>query len=525
MEISLQIGERRERPKVSFETCTSRTDDVLVFARPFRVEDVRVHLGARTARSRASSVSTGDGVDRPVAALARASPSRPRARGKGGRSTGTGRSGERGVAALLLLGVTALAISGLTSTYVPRLVLWRQGASCVPGDVEPCPPEAHHPDIDVVSVAVKPTCVTRVAIASINQYVAPRFIRFVSADADACATLVAMARNVRCTAQDEVIPGVTKDAVARELERLFPKDSTSFDARYLGRERAGWYLQQLIKLGVARHLPDLTSTFLVWDPDMIALEPFRVFSSERSGKTGKERVVRHVGGYAIRSYEDAYARLTGEPLASAPDGSSYVTHAMTFERAFAEELLGAFADAWEDTVRKRAEDLFQQTEQKRTSLGAETTARLEEEDETFVLSRDTSAARRRYGRRSDQDASAHAHLGARDLGFAEPRASRPGVQRVRLVRVLGRDAPPRDGRGCAAPRLDEAPARTDARQFRDPDPATMEPGAEPVLPLGVRRARDEAARVPVRGIRGGARPELRVRQARARAAYGVGDGF
>ena len=119
----------------------------------------------------------------------RASPSLPRARGKGGRSTGTGRSGERGVAALLLLGVTALAVSGLTSTYVPRLVLWRHGASCVPGDVAPCPPEAHHPDIDVVCVAVKPTCVTRVAIASINQYVAPRFIRFVSADAEACAAL------------------------------------------------------------------------------------------------------------------------------------------------------------------------------------------------------------------------------------------------------------------------------------------------------------------------------------------------
>ena len=70
---------------------------------------------------------------------------------------------------MLLLGVTALAISGLTSTYVPRLVLWRQGASCVPGDAEPCPPETHHPDIDVVCVAVKPTCVTRVAIASIKQ--------------------------------------------------------------------------------------------------------------------------------------------------------------------------------------------------------------------------------------------------------------------------------------------------------------------------------------------------------------------
>ena len=285
----------------------------------------------------------------------RASPSRPRARGKGGRSTGTGRSGERGVAALLLLGITALAVSGLTSAYVPRLVLWRHGASCVPGDVEPCPPEAHHPDIDVVCVAVKPTCVTRVAIASINQYVAPRFIRFVSADAEACAALVAMAHNVRCVPQDEVIPGITKASVERALERLFPENLSGGrpgkEGRYLGRERAGWYLQQLVKLGVARHLPDLTSTFLVWDPDMIALEPFRVFSTERSGRTGRERVVRHVGGYAIKSYERAYVALVGERMASAPDGSSYVTHAMTFERAFAEELLGAFADAWEDRIR------------------------------------------------------------------------------------------------------------------------------------------------------------------------------
>ena len=124
---------------------------------------------------------------------------------------------------MLLLGVTALAISGLTSTYVPRLLLWRQDASCVPGDDVACPPETHHPDIDVVCVAVKPTCVTRVAIASINQYVAPRLIRIVSADADACATFVAMAPNVRCAAQDEVIPGVTKASVARELERLFPE--------------------------------------------------------------------------------------------------------------------------------------------------------------------------------------------------------------------------------------------------------------------------------------------------------------
>ena len=369
-------------------------------------------------------------------ALARTSPSRARARGKGGRSTGTGRSGERGVAALLLLGVTALAISGLTSTYLPRLVVWRQGASCVPGDETPCPPETHHPDIDVVSVAVKPTGVTRVAIASINQYVAPRFIRFVSADADACAALVAMARNVRCTPQDEVIPGVTKDAVKRELDSLYhgsrttERDSkgtkTPSSASYLGRERAGWYLQQLIKLGVARHLPDLTSTFVVWDPDMIALEPFKVFSAERSGKTGKERVIRHVGGYTIRSYEDAYERLTNEPLVAAPDGSSYVTHAMTFERAFLEEMLGAFADAWEDSVRTRADVLAKKANARRetervTSFGAETVKRSEEEDATFVLSRGESAPTKTRARMPTWARAILASLDPEhlDLGFSE----------------------------------------------------------------------------------------------------------
>ena len=326
---------------------------------------------------------------------------------------------------MLLLGITALAVSGLTSAYVPRLVLWRHGASCVPGDVAPCPPEAHHPDIDVVCVAVKPTCVTRVAIASINQYVAPRFIRFVSADAEACAALVAMAHNVRCVPQDEVIPGVTKASVERALEALFPFVNQGKEGRYLGRERAGWYLQQLVKLGVARHLPDLTSTFLVWDPDMIALEPFRVFSTERSGRTGRERVVRHVGGYAIKSYERAYVALVGERMASAPDGSSYVTHAMTFERAFVEELLGAFADAWEDRIRDEPgrEQSFLPEFSANAVFG--------ETRPTFSASRDSDGASRDDGwEKEKRRAEPHAPTWARailaslnpdhlDLGFSE----------------------------------------------------------------------------------------------------------
>ena len=349
------------------------------------------------------------------------------------------------------------------------------------------PPEAHHPDIDVVCVAVKPTCVTRVAIASINQYVAPRFIRFVTADAERCAALVAMAHNVRCVPQDEVIPGVTKASVERALEGLFPPENTNEkgqgkEGRYLGRERAGWYLQQLVKLGVARHLPDLTSTFLVWDPDMIALEPFRVFSTERSGRTGRERVVRHVGGYAIRSYERAYVALTGDAMrrASAPDGSSYVTHAVnTFERAFVEELLGAFADAWEDRIRDEPGREQSFLPEFSANVFGETRPTFSARRSTAAIPRSARRAndgvrlgrvRKQTRRNLTRPRQARAILASLnpdhlDLGFSEyaSYASWVATHHPETVEVVPHA------------RLDQAPARPDAGQFRDPDPERWSP--------------------------------------------------
>ena len=65
-----------------------------------------------------------------------------------------------------------------------------------------------------------------------------------------------------------------------------------------------------------------------------------MFSTERSGRTGRERVVRHVG-VRHRSYERAYVALTGERMGVGAGRVELRTHAMTFERAFVEELLGA----------------------------------------------------------------------------------------------------------------------------------------------------------------------------------------
>jgi hypothetical protein len=45
---------------------------------------------------------------------------------------------------------------------------------------------------DVVSIAVKPTCVTRLAIAALNQYVGPRRIVFITGTEAKCAKLRSM---------------------------------------------------------------------------------------------------------------------------------------------------------------------------------------------------------------------------------------------------------------------------------------------------------------------------------------------
>jgi hypothetical protein len=98
----------------------------------------------------------------------------------------------------------------------------------------------------------------------------------------------AAASNVECIPEDVLIPGVTKEAVDAQLKRNYGADG---EDSYLGREMSGWYLQQLLKLGAATHVPNLSPTFLVWDPDMIVLWPMRLLGAQ-SLVSGSNRVVR-----------------------------------------------------------------------------------------------------------------------------------------------------------------------------------------------------------------------------------------
>ena len=72
---------------------------------------------------------------------------------------------------------------------------------------------------------------------------------------------------------------------------------------------------------------------------MIVLRPLHFFDDAG-------RALRHVGGGRLRSYGQAYRTLmAGAALASAPDGSSFVTHAMAAETRHMRAMLASFVEA------------------------------------------------------------------------------------------------------------------------------------------------------------------------------------
>eukprot|EP00208_Stichococcus_sp_RCC1054_P008690 CAMPEP_0206152494 /NCGR_PEP_ID=MMETSP1473-20131121/39354_1 /ASSEMBLY_ACC=CAM_ASM_001109 /TAXON_ID=1461547 /ORGANISM="Stichococcus sp, Strain RCC1054" /LENGTH=411 /DNA_ID=CAMNT_0053550053 /DNA_START=219 /DNA_END=1454 /DNA_ORIENTATION=+ len=201
------------------------------------------------------------------------------------------------------------------------------------------------PEIDVVMVALKPTCVNRAAVAALQRYVRPRTLHVVTATARQCTAFRSWGLNIACHLQDAFLPGVTKGTVAEGLARRFSADGAH---RFRGRDMTGWYLQQFLKLGAAAAIQELSEHFLVWDSDMIPLRPLKLLHPAPGASTpgiseseAWQTVVQvggvpHVGGYA-----QTYEKLLGVPLLAAPDGSSFVTHCMVMFRPYVEELLAA----------------------------------------------------------------------------------------------------------------------------------------------------------------------------------------
>jgi hypothetical protein len=99
--------------------------------------------------------------------------------------------------------------------------------------------------------------------------------------------------------------------------------------RAANEQRAPWLYQQLLKLGADRFVPDLTSSYLVVDSDVIFLRPVS-FDPDTEGRFPYSRALEfHL------PYRDAYERL----FRKAPGaGFSLTAHHMLFDRAWLDEM-------------------------------------------------------------------------------------------------------------------------------------------------------------------------------------------
>ena len=99
-------------------------------------------------------------------------------------------------------------------------------------------------EMDVVGIAVKPTCVTEFSIEKLNEFVKPRLIHVFTPTEDKCELFRRMADNVKCYTNGEVIPNVSKKSVEDFLVSTFGKTYTEY-VKKSGKKLSGWYLQQV----------------------------------------------------------------------------------------------------------------------------------------------------------------------------------------------------------------------------------------------------------------------------------------
>lgn len=175
--------------------------------------------------------------------------------------------------------------------------------------------------MDIVGLAgTRAPCVTNVVLLNLQEYVPnARRLHIVAGN---CSTMKHSGKQIFCHHEDSILEGVTASFVRQlAIEYWGEKRST---AQFMGRNVPQWYFQQFLKLGVGLSLT-LTRRFLIWDMDMIPLNPLHLLDKY-------DRIVLDVGGNVVPTYEAAHKVLFQLPLRYATYRSSLVTHHMVLER-------------------------------------------------------------------------------------------------------------------------------------------------------------------------------------------------
>ena len=159
------------------------------------------------------------------------------------------------------------------------LILYAALSSQRSGDPTVQGPQISPPDgltcVDFVMVTNAPldSCVLTASVNSLWEYARPKPCRVLLVSAGPCRN---PPNGVQCLHEEAVVPGLSIRSVRDALARHPKPTKGELPAETL-KNRAGWLLQQFLKLGIAEYKRDLTEHFVIWDSDCVLLHPMSFY--------------------------------------------------------------------------------------------------------------------------------------------------------------------------------------------------------------------------------------------------------
>lgn len=187
--------------------------------------------------------------------------------------------------------------------------------------------------IDFVIVSLRAMCSTEASLNRIARMYQPRRIHYITGHPSECPSLRHLVNNdtqFTCLSEDEIFPhALTKAALKTSCAALIRDSKKSF----------GWHMQQFVKLGVARHLRDLSSQYVIFDADNFLIYPFSMIADD-----GK--IFLPYKPVDAKVHYDVFYQKTLETRI--PDRNYVIGH-MVMEKVVVNEMLDAIDSRWNDS--------------------------------------------------------------------------------------------------------------------------------------------------------------------------------
>ncbi len=185
--------------------------------------------------------------------------------------------------------------------------------------------------------------ITRSVLEAISQFYCPRRIIVVSTKSEGL-----MLSSLLPYWDVGKVEFVDEDIFFKKNFSLTFADITNeYDHNRKGDQReSGWWMQQLIKLGAATQISDISEHYVVWDGDLVPTRRWRLCDRDSSGAV--RYYIAILQGEARSEFNSSeYAAcmmaLTGFAPVHPQGGGTFVAHHMVFCRQYVQELLALMA--------------------------------------------------------------------------------------------------------------------------------------------------------------------------------------